>query len=52
MLKNTPIWFRILLLVFFILTVASTIFSFRECGIKALFLVNGALYAAMTGMCD
>jgi hypothetical protein len=52
MLRDIPIWFRILFVVFFIIGVAFAVFTFKECGVKALFLGNGATYAAMTGMCD
>ena len=45
-------WFKILAVVFLVIGIASAVFTFKECGTRALFLGNGATYAAMTGMCD
>lgn len=36
--------------VFFAIVMAA--FTFQKCGVKALFLGNGATYAAMSGMCE
>ena len=47
-----PFWFKILAAVFLVIGIAAAVFTFQECGVKALFLGNGAAYAAMSGMCD
>lgn len=47
-----PFWVKIVAAIFFAISIASAVLTFQECGVKALFLGNGATYAAMTGMCD
>lgn len=47
-----PLWFKIWFVICLVVGIAAAIFTFQECGAKALLLGNGAPYAAMTGMCD
>lgn len=47
-----PTWFKIVSAIVLILGIASTVYTFKECGMKALFLGNGGFYAAISGMCN
>lgn len=47
-----PFWFKILAVVFFVIGIASAVFTFQECGAQALFLGNSGFAAAAMGMCD
>jgi hypothetical protein len=48
-----PNWLIVMLAVLFLwIGVGSVVFTFQKCGAKALFLGNGGLAAAATGMCD
>ena len=46
-----PTWYKIVFAFFTILSIAATIYTFKECGTKAFFLGNGGFYAAISGMC-
>lgn len=52
MLREIPVWFRVVMVVVLIAGTASTVYAFKECGWKALLLGNGAATAALMGMCD
>jgi hypothetical protein len=47
-----PTWIKVLWVIFLVAGVAAAVYTFKECGTKALFLGNGGLYAAATGMCE
>lgn len=47
-----PTWIKVLWVIFLVASIAATVYTFKECGAKALFLGNGGFYAAVTGMCD
>lgn len=47
-----PRWVYIVVVVWFVLAVSVAVFTFKECGAKALLLGNGAGTAAVMGMCD
>lgn len=49
---STPLWFRIWMVICLVFGIALTVYTFQECGWKAMFLGNGAAYAAFTGMCE
>lgn len=36
----------------FVIGIASISYAFSKCGMKAMLLGGGAVYAAATGMCD
>lgn len=42
----------LIVILFTVLGIGLTAFTFSKCGMKALFLGNGGLYAAASGMCD
>jgi hypothetical protein len=52
MLRDIPIWFRVLFAVFLVGGIAIAVYTFKECGARAFLLGNGALYAAVSGMCE
>lgn len=52
MFYGIPTWFKVWCVVAFIVGVAAATFAFQKCGLKALLLGNGAVSAAMMGMCD
>lgn len=52
MLTDTPIWFRLWCVLCLVLGIATAVYTFKECGWRALALGNGAAAAAFTGMCD
>ena len=47
-----PLWFKIWFVVCLVVGIATAIFTFQECGARALLLGDGAMYAAVSGMCD
>lgn len=51
-LREIPVWFRIMFVLFMIFGIASSVYTFSKCGMKSFFLGNGGFYAAMSGMCD
>lgn len=52
MWRDVPVWFRILFLIFFLLGIANAVYTFQECGARALLLGDKAAVAAWLGMCD
>jgi hypothetical protein len=47
-----PRWVYFAIAVWAVLAVSLAVFTFKECGAKALLLGNGAGAAAFMGMCD
>lgn len=45
-------WVYVVIVIWFVLAVGAAVFTFKECGGKALLLGNGAGAAAFMGMCD
>jgi hypothetical protein len=52
LLRDIPVWYRVVFVLFMIFGIASSVYTFSKCGAKALLLGNGGLYAAVSGMCD
>jgi hypothetical protein len=52
MWQDIPVWFRILFFIFFLLGIANAVYTFQECGARALLLGDKAAVAAWLGMCD
>lgn len=52
MLRDSPRWFKIWLVICFVLGTSLTVYAFYECGWKALVLGNHAGFAAFMDMCD
>ena len=49
----TPTWYKIASFLMLIVGISAFAYSVSKCGIGKTFLLgNGALYAAVTGMCD
>lgn len=52
MWTDTPVWFRLWLVLCLVLGIAAASYTWSKCGARALVLGNGAFAAAATGMCD
>lgn len=52
MFRDIPIWFKIWMVICLVLGISSMVFVLDKCGPKAFLLGDGAMYAAMSGMCD
>ena len=50
--QDIPVWFRVWLVFCLVAGVTSMIYTFQQCGVKALLLGDGATAAAVLGLCD
>lgn len=49
---NAPILIVVICMMLFMVGIVSITYAFSKCGVEALLLGDGAVYAAVTGMCD
>jgi hypothetical protein len=51
-MNTVPFWFRIWFVICLVLGITIAVYTFKECGVRALLLGNGGPAAAFMGMCE